>query len=216
MIMTTEELILRLSTDVPRVPPHALGSRVGVGIFAGGLVALMLVITVVGGVRPDWQVAIHGFAFWMKLTYTITLGVGTAWAVSRLARPLSGSLRRLWLLAVPVLLLAAIGIGELARSPSDQWWTLWLGRSWMTCPWQVLLLAAPVFAGLIWSFRKFAPTRLRAAGAAAGLASGAWGATLYCLHCPDVSAIYVLTWYSLGIGLAAGVGALLGPRLLRW
>ena len=32
----------------------------------------------------------------------------------------------------------------------------------------------------------------------------------------EVSAIFVLTWYSLGILLAAGIGALLGPRLLRW
>jgi hypothetical protein len=31
-----------------------------------------------------------------------------------------------------------------------------------------------------------------------------------------VSAIFVLTWYSLGIVLAAGFGALVGPRFLRW
>lgn len=36
------------------------------------------------------------------------------------------------------------------------------------------------------------------------------------LHCPEVPAIFVLTWYSLGIALAAGVGALLEPRLMRW
>jgi hypothetical protein len=91
-----------------------------------------------------------------------------------------------------------------------------LGKSWIFCPWLVLLLAAPIFVGLLWSFRRLAPTRLRAAGAVAGLAAGAWAATVYCLHCPEVSALFVLTWYSLGIALAAGVGALLGPRLLRW
>ena len=80
----------------------------------------------------------------------------------------------------------------------------------------MLLLSAPIFAGLLWSFRRLAPTRLRAAGAAAGFTAGAWAATLYCLHCPEVSAIFVLTWYTFGIGLAAGVGALLGPRLLHW
>jgi hypothetical protein len=57
---------------------------------------------------------------------------------------------------------------------------------------------------------------LRAAGAVAGLAAGAFAATVYCLHCQEVSALFVLTWYSLGILLAASVGALLGPRLLRW
>ncbi|MBL7372919.1 DUF1109 family protein, partial [Escherichia coli] len=44
----------------------------------------------------------------------------------------------------------------------------------------------------------------------------AFAATVYCIHCPEVSAIFVLTWYSLGILLAASIGALLGPRLLRW
>ena len=29
-------------------------------------------------------------------------------------------------------------------------------------------------------------------------------------------ALFVLTWYSLGIALATGLGALVGPRLLRW
>jgi hypothetical protein len=126
------------------------------------------------------------------------------------------SLRSLWSLLLPVLLLAGIGIGELLRTPSDQWLALWLGRSWMVCPWLVLALAAPIFIGLLWSFRTLAPPRLRAAGAAAGLAAGAWAATLYCLHCPEASALFLLTWYSLGIVLAAGVGALLGPRWLHW
>jgi hypothetical protein len=40
-------------------------------------------------------------------------------------------------------------------------------------------------------------------GGDGGLTAGAWGATLYCLHCPEVSAIFVLTWYTLGISLAA-------------
>jgi hypothetical protein len=213
--MNTQQLIETLGKDVPRVPRHALAQCVGSGIAVGGLVTTVLLITMLG-VRPDLQVAMHGFSFWMKWTYTITLGVSAGYAVTRLARPISGSLRSLWWLAVPVLMLAGVGIDELARTPSDQWLALWLGRSWMICPWLVLTLAAPLFVGLLWSFRKLAPTRLRAAGAAAGLAAGAWAAALYCLHCNEFAAIFVLTWYSLGIILAAGAGAALGPRLLRW
>ena len=82
--------------------------------------------------------------------------------------------------------------------------------------WLVLMLSAPIFIGLLWSFQRLAPTRLTAAGGAAGFAAGAWAATLNCLHCPEVSALFVLTLYTLGIGLAAIVGALLGPRLLCW
>jgi hypothetical protein len=213
--MNTQQLIESLSSDVPRVARHAPEKRVGFGIIVGCLVTLVLVTTVLG-IRPDLQLALHGFSFWMKWAYTITLGVAAAFAVTRLARPQPEPLGSLWLLTVPVSILAGIGISELVRAPSDRWLGIWLGQSWMTCPWLVLMLAAPVFVGLLWSFRKLAPTRLRAAGAAAGLASGAWAATLYCLHCPETSALFVLTWYSLGIILAAGAGAALGPRLLRW
>jgi len=213
--MNTEQLIRELSRDVPRVSRHALARRIAIGLVAGGL-ATMVLVTLVLGVRPDLQVAMHGFSFWMKWTYTVSLGVGAAYGVARLSRPEPGSLRALWWLAVPVLVLAGIGIGELASAPPGQWLAMWLGHTWKVCPLLVLLLAIPIFIGVLWSFRRLAPTRLRAAGAVAGLAAGAWAATLYCLHCPEVSALFVLTWYSLGIALAVGAGALLGPRLLRW
>lgn len=213
--MNTEELIERLSRDVPRVSRYALAKRLGFGLVGGGLAAMAL-LTAILGIRPDLQVAMHGFSFWMKWTYTMSLGVGAAYAVARLARPVPGSLRGLWFLVVPVLVLVGICIGELARTPSSKWLAMWLGDSWMVCPWLVLVLAAPIFAGLLWSFRRMAPTRLRAAGAVAGLAAGAWAATIYCLHCPEVSALFVLSWYTLGIAFAAAMGAWLGPRLLRW
>jgi hypothetical protein len=215
MTTTTDALIEQLIDDLQPVGRFAIARRIALGLALVDLAA-MLAVMVVLGVRPDLRAAMHGFSFWMKWTYTISLGVSAAYAVSRLARPDMRSLRPLWLLAIPVLLLAGIAIGELATTPSAGWVAMWLGRSWAACPWLVLLLSAPIFLGLLWSFRKLAPTRLRAAGAVAGLAAGAWSATIYCLHCPEVSALFVLTWYSLGIALAAGLGALMGPRLLRW
>jgi hypothetical protein len=215
MKMNTQQLIETLGEDVPRVAPHALAQRIGIGIAAGGCVTTVLVTAVLGA-RPDLPLAMHGFAFWMKWAYTISLGVAACYSVAQLARPTDGSLRGLWLLVMPVLILTGIGIGEFARTPPAKWLAMWLGRSWMICPWLVLTLAAPIFVGLLWSFRQFAPTRLRAAGASAGLAAGTWAATIYGLHCPEASAMFVLTWYSLGIVAAAGAGALLGPRLMRW
>lgn len=212
--MTTSQLIETLAKDLPRVAPHALAKRVGVGIAGGGLVAAIVAVAL--GVRPDLRVAMQGFSFWMKWAYTISLGVGAGYTVAQLARPTAGSLRYLWTLTIPVLILMGIGIGELARTPPAKWLSMWLGGSWMICPWLVLSLAAPIFVALLWSFRKLAPTRLRAAGASAGLAAGAWAATAYCLHCSEASAIFVLTWYSLGMIAATGAGAFFGPRLMRW
>jgi len=213
--MNTEQLIQSLAEDVPVVSRRAVGRRIVLGIAGGGLVTLAMIVALLG-VRPDLHTAMHGFSFWMKWAYTISLGAGAIFATARLARPTDLSLRWLWLMAIPVLLLAGIGIGEMAAIPSADWLAMWLGQSWKVCPWLVLMFAMPIFIGLLWSFRRLAPTRLRAAGAAAGLCAGAWSATLYCLHCPEVSAIFVLTWYSLGILLAASLGALVGPRLLRW
>jgi hypothetical protein len=213
--MMTEDLIRSLASDVKRVSPHAVGRRIAFGMIAGAVVALLM-ITALLGLRPDLDSAMQGFAFWMKWSYTASLGTVAVVATATLARPDAARLRWMWLLAVPILLLAGIGIAELAYAPAGETVAMWLGESWKVCPWLVLLLSLPIFVGLLWSYRRFAPTRLRAAGATAGLSAGAWAATLYCLHCPEVSAMFVLTWYSLGIGLATAVGALLGPRLLRW
>jgi hypothetical protein len=67
-----------------------------------------------------------------------------------------------------------------------------------------------------WALRQLAPTRLTLAGALAGLFAGGAGAFVYAFHCPETAAPFVALWYSAGILLTAGLGALLGPRLLRW
>lgn len=213
--MNTEQLIEQLAADVRPVRAHPVGRRLALGIVLGASVSLAVILVTLG-MRPDLGVAMHGFAFWMKWAYTLSLSAIAIYATARLARPEPASLRSLWLILVPVSLLAGVGLLELARTPPADWLAMWLGVSWRQCPWLVLALAMPIFGGLLWSFRRLAPTRLRAAGAAAGLAAGAFAATVYCLHCPEVSAIFVLTWYSLGILLAASFGALVGPRLLRW
>jgi hypothetical protein len=64
--------------------------------------------------------------------------------------------------------------------------------------------------------KGFAPTRLRLAGAAAGLAAGATGAAVYSLHCPELAAPFLGTWYVIGVLIPTAAGALIGPRVLRW
>ena len=213
--MRTEDLVTTLAADVSPVPRGAVTWRLLAGIFTGLAVSVGLMLAALG-VRPDLDAAMLGVSFWMKWAYTASLAVAAIYATSRLARPEPRNYRALWLVGIPMLALAVIGVVELMQAPASHWLAMWLGKSWKVCPWLVLLLSVPIFLGLLWSFRRLAPTQLRAAGAAAGLAAGACAATVYCLHCPEVSAIFVLTWYTLGIMLAASIGALLGPRLLRW
>ncbi|MDP1026839.1 DUF1109 domain-containing protein [Sphingomonas sp. KR1UV-12] len=213
--MTTDDLVIRLARDAGPVRRGAVGRRLGLGIAAGAVVSAMLLILWLGP-RDDLGTAVQRASYWIKWGYTLSLSAAALALTVQLARPDSDRLRGLWLTAIPVVLLAVVGLLELANTPRSDWMAMWLGRTWMACPWLVLLFAIPIFGGLLWSFRRLAPTRLRAAGAAAGFTAGAFAASVYCLHCPEVSAIFVLTWYSLGILLATLLGSVLGPRLLRW
>lgn len=213
--MHTDDLIDALAGNVRPVSRNVVERRIALGLVAGAVVTLAAIMLTVG-FRPDLAIAMHGFSFWMKWTYTISLGVGAILATIHLSRPDASRAQWLWLLVIPFGLLAAVAANELIRTPVSGWLPLWLGQSWKRCAVVVFLLSMPLFAGLIWAFRQLAPTRLRFAGGVAGLASGACAATLYGLHCPEASATFVLTWYTLGIGLAGAAGALIGPRLMRW
>jgi hypothetical protein len=211
----TEDLITQLSADLRPIRRGAVERRLVIGGALGALLSALLVMFWIG-VRPDLGVAIYGYEFWVKFGYTLSLALASLVVAAQLARPGHNRVRGLWLIVVPVALLTCVGLAELAQTPRSDWLEMWLGHSWISCPWLVLVLAMPIAAGLFWSLRRLAPTRLRSAGAAAGLTAGAFAATLYCLHCPEASAMFVLTWYSLGIALAASLGALVAPRLLHW
>jgi hypothetical protein len=88
--------------------------------------------------------------------------------------------------------------------------------NWATCLFCIPLFAAIPFVALIWVLRKGAPTDLKRTGAIAGLVAGALGATAYAFHCGDDSMPFIAIWYGAMVALCAFIGALLGPRLLRW
>jgi hypothetical protein len=79
-----------------------------------------------------------------------------------------------------------------------------------------VVLSIPALGGVLWAMRGLAPTRARMAGLAAGLLAGAVGAAGYALACGETAMTFVAIWYSLGIAMTGALGALLGPRLLRW
>ena len=55
-----------------------------------------------------------------------------------------------------------------------------------------------------------------ALGAALGLLAGCISAVGYSLACPEASPAFVALWYSTGLLLTTVLGALLGPRWLKW
>ncbi|RZL99605.1 MAG: DUF1109 domain-containing protein, partial [Variovorax sp.] len=91
-----------------------------------------------------------------------------------------------------------------------------LSRTWRVCAENIAMLSVPVFLAAIWTLKGLAPVRPALAGAGAGALSGASGAAVYALHCPELAAPFIAIWYVLGMALPVVAGALMGPRLLRW
>lgn len=214
--MESEDLIRNLAQSGAAAGRFELQRRLGLCLFGGALASLMTMHLWLG-IRPDLAAAAGVFAFWLKTIYAIALAVFAILLVVRLARPGARSdAAQFLIIAAPVLILAVFAVAEFFRAGPADWRAAWLGASAGQCPFRILTLAFPVYAGAIWAFRKFAPANLWLAGAAAGAASGAVGAAIYALHCSEMSPSFVLSWYTLGILMSSLAGALAGRLLLRW
>jgi hypothetical protein len=213
--MQTSDLIHRLAADLQPLPARAALSRLAAGLFVGGLIALGLVWLILGP-RSDFSAAVLTVAFWSKWTYALAVTVMALWLCLRLARPDGTPGVLLMALAVPLLVLWSAALVELRAAPPGERAAMWLGQSALKCPWLIAALAIPVFAGILWAFRRFAPTRPRLAGFSAGCLAGAVAAIVYAIHCNETAASFVASWYTAGMLAPALVGMLIGPRVLRW
>ena len=212
--MRTDALIEALTADTRPVARTVVSARIARGLLVGMPVVLALVLAM--GIRRDLAWAVQQPTIWLKFGYTLTLaGIGLA-ALRVLVRPDREPPAWLWTILVPIGVAVAASVIERLVTPDPAWWHLWLGPSWRVCSGLVFGLSVPIAASLTLVARRLAPTRPRATGAVIGLASGAGAAALYALHCPEMGAAFVLTWYSLGIAASAALGALLGPKMLRW
>ena len=213
--MKTDELIGLLAQGAGAVEPNAVARRYGAALGWGAFGA-MLLMAIILGVRPDLPEAVRMPMFWVKLAFPaslLALGVAVA---ARLARPgmrlgrlpiaLLGPLAAIWIMAAVELLPAA----PLQRQG------LVFGETWRQCPFNIAMLSVPAFIAAFWVMRKLAPTQLVRAGAASGLVAGALAASVYALHCTEMAATFLGIWYVVGMLIPTAVGALLGPRLLRW
>ena len=180
-----------------------------------GVIAFGLLIFSVG-LRPDFVQASATPPFWMKWMFTLSLVWASVVVVRRLGDPDTRVGIAWWGLAAPIAIVAMMAIGELMAAPPDQRAGLILGQTSPRCFLAIVGLAIPVFGGLLWAFRRLAPTRLRLAGAASGFLAGAAGASVYAFACPEHAAAFMITWYTAGILATSAMGALLGRRLLRW
>lgn len=213
--MNTEELIKNLSQDAQARPVFCPA----VAVLISTIVALTLVLIlslVWLTPRADLLASLTAdhHVFFLKLAFAL----GIVFSALPIIRDLSVPGRRLgsWSLLA---LVPFVVIGTLALNSS----TSVHGAShhadlasWVECLWQIPALSIPALAILLIAVRSLAPTNLRLIGAYIGLAAGGIGAVGYAFHCDDDSMVFIATFYSIAIFEMAVVGALLGPRFLRW
>ena len=182
----------RLTPVVQRQKQIAIAMAVSIP-----LAILTMLLTM--GTRPDLAQAIRFPMFWMKVLFPAAVACAGFATLARLARPgvsaRAGTWAGKWAGMLPILVSWLMAIVAYAGAPASEHAAMVWGQSWRTCTLGVLLISVPVFAAAFLALRRLAPTQLAPAGACAGM---------------------MAIWHVAGIATAAGIGAALGPRLLRW
>lgn len=213
--MKTDELVELLARGEGAVDARAPLGRAFLAL-ALGLVAATALMVVTMGVQPDLASDMGLPMFWVKAAFAGALVAAGLVATHRLGRP-GASLRGLaGAIGAPVIAIWILAIVALVRAEPARRPELFFGETWSSCPFNIAMLSVPVFVAALYAMKALAPTRLRLAGAGAGLLAGAAGAFVYTLHCPELAAPFIGFWYVLGILIPTVAGALIGPRVLRW
>ena len=212
--MKTSDLVNALAADNWTPPP--IWDRKATWLMRSGMIISVMIFFVYLGVRPDFFTAIFDPHVVFKFIFTGSMILIAARFASSLLRPGQSHSSHLWWMALPLLTLAFGALAQMLTSPADYWLSGLVGRYPNACLKNIPILASAPFICLMIISRNGAPTSPSLAGLWIGALSGALGASLYALHCPDDSALFVATWYSLAIMITSVIGMIIGARVLKW
>ncbi|GGI54977.1 NrsF family protein [Oxalicibacterium solurbis] len=213
--MKTDDLIDMLASGpdlaAPKIPVRRFILLVATGFLASVLLMLALL-----GVRSNFDEMATLPAFWVKIVFVIALASAGGIVAARLSMPGARTSMLPVLIAAPLLLIwIAAAVSLMHAAPGERSHLFW-GDTWRYCTLLITLLSLPIFAAVLQIMRQLAPTRLHLAGAGAGFAAGAAAIVVYSMHCPEIAAPFLGFWYVLGAAIPTILGALIGPRILRW
>ncbi len=210
--MKTDELINVLAQDSAPAKRESLLLKLAVAALVA-LGVCVLLIVLFEGVRPDFTKNATQVA--LKATFSAVFAAAALPVAARLARP--GNKVGAWIAATFAIGLVCVMVsGFMMMPPAENAVGGLIGGVVPIAFLIIPALAAPA-AILIFSwYRRNAPTRLALAGASVGAMSGGLGAMAYALVCPVDDMGFVSVWYGAAIVVCTIVGALVGPRVLRW
>lgn len=212
--MKTEDLIAQLAAE-PAGKSLSVERLAMAAVLAGVLVTGVM-FSIYLGPRPGLLAALGEPVVLAKTVLPLVLGVVALVLSLRAARPGTppGRLARLvW--AVPAAA-AALFLWAFAVTPPAERLRDFLGHSIPVCLPFIVLLSLPMLAGLMAAVSKGAPVRPVRTGALVGFAAAGIACAFYSTFCTEDTPLFYAVWYSLGISISAGLGALVGSRVLRW
>jgi len=205
-----EVLVEDRATRSP-TPRSAMALALIAGVIVAGIVFALSLHP-----RPDLVQAAGTYRFLLKVVLAFTLAASAVGLALHFARPESVPRHPLFLVAVAPAILAASVVAELIVMPEATWMPGMIGIKPVFCVVMMLVLSIGPLLALLTALRYGAPSNPGLAGALAGLASGAISAAVFVIHCPNDSPLFVMTWYSLAIGLVTLAGYFAGRRWLAW
>lgn len=212
--MRTDDLTEMLARNAA-AEPRGRPDRWWLAAVAGATLVTVAIMLGWLGLQPRLLRVFGDPQWWGKAGFGFAMAMVGLLACWRLGRPGEGRLSLVWAFG-PLALLWAVALLQLGTAPETLRLDLVLGRTWRGCSMRVAALSIPALLAAIWVLRRMAPTRPALAGAAAGLFAGGVGATVYAFHCPELAPAFVGVWYVLGVAIPTALGAIIGPRALRW
>ncbi len=213
--MKTDDLVAVLATDAGPVDTARLTRATGLAALAGlALASGALVLTL--GLRTDFAAVLATPPVLAKFALGGSVAGFAMVALQRSLRPGRAVSGALALVLLPLAAIFAWALATLAGRPTGDWAGLVFGRTWGACIVFVTLYAVLPFAALLALARRGAPVNPRLSGFAAGIGAAGIATVAYALHCPEDGVPFIAAWYPLAMVIAGALGALAGPRLLRW
>ena len=213
--MKTEQWIDLLAADAEAIEPRMPALRLAAVMLAGAALAIAIAVQSWGWRSFDAP-SLGNAMLWVRWAFCLAV-MAAAWhAFNALARP-GYPVRGVGMaVATPFFLMGLLALAQWSGGDPQERWELLMGSTALQCPANIARTTLPAFIGSLWAMHRMAPTRPALAGAAAGLLAGAIGALGYTFHCTELAAPFLAVWYTLGIGLPAVAGALIGQWWLRW
>ena len=212
--MKTNDLIALLASDTlqTQMPVRQqLLSKLMLGALAS---AVLLVL--VWGMNPHMDEMANHPAFATKMLWLAALTAFSLLGLMRLSRPGMSAGHSTLGIGLGLLAMAGLGLVQFLQTAPEARAAQWMGDTWQGCSLNIVALSLPLMLALLWALRQLAPTRPVRTGAVAGALAGSLAASIYSLHCPETSLTFFAVWYAGGVVMAAGLGAVLGARCLRW